>query len=147
MSFIIPSYQSRYLDKLAEDETYQIDITPYRSKRSRDQNGFFWALLGEIEKHLSGRFMDEFSLYCQILEMANVKYEYVMCLPEAVLNVTHEFRAIHKVDEREYNGVQMVVLKCYIGSSKFTIKQMNELIEVAIDYARQSGIDVDRYER
>ena len=38
-------------------------------------------------------------------------------------------------------GVELVAFKCYIGSSRYDTKEMTELIDTALDYANEIGID------
>ena len=78
--------------------------------------------------------------YCIMLEEANVKYDYMLALPEAEDMLRKTFRAIRKLDEREVNGKKLNMYQYFIGSSKFNTKEMTELIEATLDKLAELGI-------
>ena len=64
-----------------------------------------------------------------------------MCIPEALSTFKKEFRAVKEVERREYNGKEMVVCKCFTGSSKYNSKEMSLLIEGILDTLSEMGIN------
>lgn len=141
LSFIIPSYQKIELDR---DKTYKIEITELKSKRSLWQNKFCWALIDKIAKHEG---MTDLDVYCQIIEMANIRTEVIETLPEAIERLSKVFRVVKVLEERtSKKGNSTVLLRLYFGTSTFDTKEMSDFIERLLDYARQIGIDVSEYE-
>lgn len=145
VSFSIPYYQVKYLDEL-EDEQYKIEIKKVKSKKSLQQNNFAWALMTEIAKTLD-LYPDAEAVYLSVVKMAKIKTEYIMALDDenVVRSLKKAFRAVIKVDDRDYNGKQMGVYECCYGMSTFEKDEMTRFIDVLLDYANQNGVNVDEY--
>lgn len=139
---------SKYAANLAVEEMkganskLQIEIKPYKSQRSLEQNRLLWALLGKMANALSGnkRKVSTDECYCAMLEEANVSYDYLLALPEAEPMLRETFRAVRKIDERVVNGKKLNLYKYFIGSSKFNTQEMTELIEATLDKLAELGI-------
>lgn len=130
-----------------ENKPYSIEIKEVSNKRSLQQNAYLWALIDEIDKELNGYLSDRMGVYCQILKMANAKYEYLLC-EERVLDSLRENAGIRALEVKgnEYvNGIEYLLVKVYIGSSKFDTKEMTQLLDTAIHYAEELGIVTDYY--
>ena len=126
-------------------QAYTLDVKPVRSKRSLNQNAYFWALVNEIDETINGHRKNNHELYCQLLEMADVKYEYVQIVEDALPMIKEHFRAVKVMKHKQENGNECVVCKCFYGSSNFDKEEMSRLIEVTLDYAAQSGVDTTFY--
>lgn len=124
------------------DKKLEVQVKEYRSQRSLEQNRLLWALLGKMAEAMSGnkRRVSSEECYCIMLEEANVKYDYMLALPEAEDMLRKTFRAIRKLDEREVNGRKLNMYQYFIGSSKFNTKEMTELIEATLDKLAELGI-------
>ena len=124
------------------DKKLEVQVKEYRSQRSLEQNRLLWALLGKMAEAMSGnkRRVSSEECYCIMLEEANVKYDYMLALPEAEDMLRKTFRAIRKLDEREVNGKKLNMYQYFIGSSKFNTKEMTELIEATLDKLAELGI-------
>ena len=123
--------------KLDRNKIYILEIKEPKSKRSLNQNRYMWKLINEIAKK---QFQDEIEVYCQALEQAQAKYEYVLGLETIETELRKNFRAVKVVRPEIYKGKKMIVYKCFIGSSKMTTKEMNTLLEIVISWASQLGI-------
>ena len=145
VSFSIPYFQAKWLDELT-DETYKIEIKKVKSKKSLQQNNYAWAIMSEIAKSLD-LYPDSEAVYLQIVKMAKIQTEYIMALDDegVVKSLKKAFRAVIKVDERDYNGKQMAVYECCYGMSTFDKDDMIRFIDVLLDYATKNGISVDEY--
>jgi len=145
VSFSIPYFQAKWLDELT-DETYKIEIKKVKSKKSLQQNNYAWAIMSEIAKSLD-LYPDSESVYLQVVKMAKIQTEYIMTLNDegVVKSLKKAFRAVIKVDERDYNGKQMAVYECCYGMSTFDKDDMIRFIDVLLDYATKNGISVDEY--
>lgn len=138
--FITIKADTCFLQGIEKETKYSIDFKKYHKNRSVEQNKMMWGIIQQIANETDNDIMD---IYCQGLEHANAKSEFMMCLPEAIEDVKKCFRAVKICETREYNGKQMAVVKCYIGSSKFDTKEMKELIDYFIRLAGEIGIIID----
>lgn len=120
----------------------EVEVKPYRSRRSLEQNKLLWALLGKMAFAMSGRKnkVSSEECYCIMLEEANVSYDYLLALPEAEPLLKKSFRVVRKVDEREVNGKKLNMYQYFIGSSKYDVKEMTELIEATLDKLAELGV-------
>lgn len=149
---LVISYVVSGLDKnaalLAFDETKQsdkkleIEVKPYRSKRSLEQNRLLWVLLGKMAMAMSGRKnkVSSEECYANMLEEANVSYDYLLALPEAEPMLKKSFRVVRKVGERVVNGKTLNIYQYFLGSSKFDTQEMTELIETVLDKLAELGV-------
>lgn len=126
-----------YKPALDSGELYTLEIKPYKSKRSLDQNALMWAIIQEISR-VTGN--DEMDVYSAGLEEVNVKADFFMGLPETEDVLRRQFRAVKIMENREYNGKMMTVYKCYEGSSKFNTEEMTRLIDYFMKLADESGV-------
>lgn len=118
-------------------ELYTIEIKPYKTSRSNEQNRLMWAIIQEIATVTCN---DEMDVYCAGLEAMNIQADYIMGLPETEERLRRIFRAVKIMENREYNGKTMTVFKCYTGSSKFNVDEMTKLIDFFLKLAEENGI-------
>lgn len=122
----------------------EIEVKPYKSKRSLEQNRLLWSLLGKMALSIFGsRDMDSTNwCYCIMLEHANAKSEFLLALPETEEYLKKAFRAVRRLDDsREVNGKILNVYQCFIGSSKYNTSEMTELIESVLNKLAELGVD------
>lgn len=129
--------------KELKEEEYELSITPLSKKRSLAQNRYLWALISEICLAENGNEAETEEIYLQLITEAGAKVEYILALPETESSLKQVFRAVTKVDEREYNGKLMHMYKCFAGSSTFDTVQMTRLIEATLRRAEEDGIETD----
>lgn len=142
LSFVIPSYQADL--NLEQGKDYKIEITEMKSKRSLWQNKYMWSIIDKIAKHEG---MLELDVYCQIIEMAKIRTEFIETIPEAITRLSSVFRVVKELEQRESKkGNKTALVKCYYGTSTFDTKEMSDFIDVLLDYASQIGIDVSEYQ-
>ena len=53
------------------------------------------------------------------------------------------FRAVRKVGKRQVGDKEVMMYKCYYGSSRFTVKEMNELIDTVLRYCAEHNIETE----
>lgn len=123
--------------KLEVGKKYNIDFKQYHTVRSLQQNSMMWAIIQRIAKETLN---DEFEIYVEGLEKANCASEFLLILPEALESIKKTFRAVKVCENRLYNGKQMLVVKCYIGSSKYDSKEMTDLINYFVQLASELNI-------
>lgn len=134
---------SELIKELENNKLYRIDIAEVKSQRSLQQNKLLWEIIDEIATFQA---MDSMDVYCEVLEMANASYEYICIPPQAEKQLQTVFRAIKFIKKVDINGKEGSMYKCYYGSSKMNIKEMNELICRAISYGWELGLDMRAYE-
>ena len=128
-----------------EDCEFSATFSKRKRKRSLDQNALLWKLLTIYADALNGGRKggtEPEELYMKMLAKYGVA-EFLMCVPEAESTLKETFRVVKKVDVREYNGVEMVIFKCYLGSSKYDTKQMTNLIDGVFDELAILGVDTE----
>lgn len=144
--FILTGYNyKRFCEDLLKGETYTLEIKKLKDKRSLNQNNYFWKLVNEIDIHLNGHRKNNWELYLQLLEMADIKYTYLQVAEEAVDIVKNNFRACKIIENRIVKGKNTVILKVWDGQSNFTKDEMKLLINKTLDYAEQVGLQTAFY--
>ena len=129
--------------KLMPGQRYQVEIK--EPGRSLSQNAYMWKLIGEIAKKQDGHRANDMEVYAQIVQKANIKAEYIQVLPEALERLRRAFRVVTEIESRKNEkGVEMVVCKCYYGTSTFTKNEMQSFLDALIDYCFELEIPVDR---
>ena len=135
------------MQKTASQGEYglEIEIKPYKSKRSLEQNRLMWEMLDLLSEKVNNKRDSEavWETYIIMLERFGAKYEYLMALPEAEKMLKEQFRASVKIEEREYNGKTMNIYKCYYGSSKFNTKEMTEFINAIQSELAELGVNYE----
>lgn len=116
---------------------YNISFKKYHSNRSLEQNRMMWGIIQRIAKETLN---DEMDIYVEGLEKANCVSEFLMMLPEAYESIKKTVRAAKIYETREYNGKQMYVVKVFVGSSKYDVKEMTKLINYFIQLAAELNI-------
>lgn len=149
LSLKIENYRDKEVIKeLQEDKLYRLEMNEVKSKRSIEQNKLLWAIIEDINNVYNGRQSGKDDVYCMVLERANIESTRIACTEEAEEFLKSKFRAVKRLGETiTENGNELITYKCFIGSSKMNVKQMNELIEVALDIAKELDIDTNVYER
>lgn len=130
--------------ELDTTKEYSLEIKELKSKRSLNQNSFMWGLIHEISKK---QYLDEMEVYIQALEECNMKYEYVLAQEEAEDKLKKGFRAVKVVRPEVFKGKRFYVYKCFLGSSKFNISEMKQLLDVITSWCYELRIPTDTYER
>jgi hypothetical protein len=145
ITFIVDNaYEAKQImAKIATFEILEVNITDYKKKRSVEQNRLLWGIIDKISMVVNGsrNEYDTNKIYSEILEKANIKYEFILALPATEQSLRANFRAVIDTGQtREINGVDLKLYKVYEGSSNFSTKEMQELIEYAIMYANEAGV-------
>lgn len=137
-----------YMHKLVtelNDDRYDVTIKKHKESRSTRQNDMLWGLINRISDEVNGshRESDIMNIYQDLLKRANVKYVILAAVREAKPTLEQTFRYVMELPNSmtTEKGVELVAFKCYIGSSRYDTKEMTELIDTALDYANEIGID------
>ena len=122
---------------------YNISIEEPQKAKTEQQNRYLWALIGEIGKKLNGNRAEDEAIYAQILDMAGAKVEYLATKKGTENSLKAFFRVTKIVDDWQKGNADMVTVKCYYGTSAMSKQEVSKVIDTAISYAEQIGIDTD----
>lgn len=143
ITFAISNYYSKKeTDTLEKDKIYTLDIEEKKGKKTVQQNRYFWKLCSLIAQKMN-KDTDVMDIYCNALEKASIKFDYIMALPEAEEILTKYYRVVKVVDTREYNGKEMNVYQIFTGSSKFNKEEEGKIIDYVLDLAEKLGLNTD----
>lgn len=130
-----------FTPELEIDKKYNVEIKPYKSNRSIEQNRMMWGIIQQIAQETGQPIMD---VYIEGLEFCDAKHIFMESVPEAENELKKAFRAVKIMESRtNINNKQTVVYKCYFGSSKFDSKEMTKLINYFQDLARDLNIRLE----
>lgn len=134
----------KLMQEIERVEMYEVTIKQHKESRSVKQNKLLWAIIEKVSDEVNGshREDDIWNVYKELLRRANVKYEIVAAEKKAKHILDEHFRYVEELPNSltTQKGRTLIAYKCYIGSSKFNTKEMNELIEAIKDYAAEYGI-------
>ena len=125
------------LMKLDMDKLYTCEIKEPKSKRSLEQNKLLWELVHKIAKYTG---QDDMEIYCTALERADALSDYVITATDMESALKKSFRGVRFIRMQEVNNKECYVYKVYLGSSKMTIKEMNELLEIVFQMCAELHI-------
>lgn len=131
-----------------EDGEYDVEIKTLGKSRTERQNNLMWALCRAIAKTQDGHRGDADEVYKLLLQRAAVK-TYTCCVtPKDLERIKScgEYRG-HRVIQSGFTekGVKMDYIEVFAGSSKFDTKEMTQLIDVAMDWAEELGIETSYF--
>lgn len=138
----------RYLDvnkinEIDSEDLLNVNISNARKSRTLDQNNLLWAIISDIDKKINGipSEVTRWELYVAGIEEAGVEYQDVLIPKKSLKIFTSAFRAYKILDEKD----EQIILRCYVGSSKFDTKQMGDLIDYFIKKATEVGVTIVDY--
>ena len=123
--------------KLDMDKLYQVEIKEPKSKRSLDQNRLLWKLIHSIAKET---YQDDMDVYCTALERADALSDYVITATDMEDALRKSFRGVKFVRMQEVNNKECYIYKVYLGSSKMSVQEMSELLEIVLQMCGELGI-------
>ena len=123
------------LDEL-KGKDLEVDMKPWRNRRSKDANALFWACVGELAKALRA---DKWEIYLSLLKSYG-KFSYVIVPTGAVEKMQRMWRETEIVGDIVVNGRKAVQMLCYYGSSVYNTEEMSALIDGTISEMMQVGL-------
>lgn len=129
----------------AKDEQLVIDVKKFRKGRSLDANAYFWQLCDKMAKVLGS---DKDTIYLMMLQGAG-KFVDVGIVPDAYELLERTYRLCEKLyeyqqeQETAYGSVyvEMVMVRCYIGSHTYNTQEFAHLINYTVQQAKDLGIE------
>ena len=122
---------------------YEVHIKEPRNQRSLQQNKLLWRLIHSIAKQTNH---DDNEIYCSLLEKADALSDYIITATEMEEALRKTFRGVIFVRKQLVNNKECNIYKVYLGSSKMSVKEMNELLDTAIRMATELGVYHDYIE-
>lgn len=145
LTFQVDHHQLATTEDLKLQE-YSLEVKKPYKKRSLNQNSYLWALINEICMEEDGDISGAEDKYIQLLQMAGAKSVILEMPKDAVNDFKGVFRTIKVLDERQEGEIKKATVQAFYGSSTFDTKEMTQLIDTAIKYASEIGIETDYWE-
>lgn len=130
--------QSWRVLELEQEKEYSIEIKELKSTRSIQQNKQLWKNLQLISKELN---QDLMKTYCDLLEEADVKSDFIITAVEMETSLRKTFRGVRFIRMQEVNDKDCYVYKVYLGSSKMNTKECSELLSLTFDKLYELGLE------
>lgn len=141
LTFRVKGYSNEQIAKsIVRNTPFRVALTEVGNRRTLNQNALMWALIHEISIKLS---QSDEDTYINALELAEAKFEYVACLPEAEHILTNNYRAVKLMNSFEHNGKTFNQYRVYDGSSRMNTKEMGKLLDAVIQMAVELDIPVE----
>lgn len=136
-----PKQLIAYMTTLDDSKFYE--VKECKDKRSLQQNKMLWELIHKIAEE---QCLSDMEVYCQALEKADAKSDYVITSCEMTEALRKTFRGVRFIRIQEVNGKECYVYKVYLGSSKMNKKEFSQLLDIVLDWCTQLKIPtVDYY--
>ena len=143
VTFLVSNYQhQRYINDLSNEKEYTIEIKLVKQKRSRQQNKMLWSLIRALA--LATR-EDDLDIYIKLLDSTNAKFDYVWGKVEVEDSLKQSFRVVKRVKAHKIAESDGWLYKCYSGSSKYTVEEMNHLLDTLLRWCIEEGIDTEEH--
>ena len=125
-----------------ENGKYVAELKEHRKKRSMNANNYFWQLVYQIAEKL-GREKEE--LYLEYVKRVGPFKDFTLSEDEA-----KTFRVAWSMlgtgwptEQVDYSpSGREVIVRAYYGSSQYNTRQMSRLIDMAVEDAKDLGIEV-----
>lgn len=138
----------RYLDvnkiqDINNEDLLNINVSNARKSRTLDQNNLLWAIISDIDKKINGipSEASRWELYIQGIEEVGAEFEDIEIPSKSLRIFKSAFRAYKILDEKD----DRILLRCFVGSSKFDTKQMGSLIDYFLRMASEAGVTIIDY--
>ena len=110
------------------------EIKEYKSKRSLNQNAYFYKLIGEIADNLR---VSKAEIHLKLLKDYG-QSEVISVLSE--IDISGYFRYYEEIGKGTVNGKEFTHYRVYKGSSEMNTKEMSILLDGTIKEAQDLGI-------
>lgn len=130
------------MDELAvtakEGDKFVLTLQKYTPSRTLQQNAMMWALLKIMADCINagqGGGVTAMDCYLNMLSAFSTEFEYMEIEARAYPNLCRMYRLIQI--EQQLEGGKRLLCKAYTGSSKFTTKEMKQLLDRIFDVLAQ----------
>lgn len=144
LRLLITNYRHcSYLDDLDSEKEYSVEIKVVKSQRSIQQNKLLWSLLHSLEIKTKELAID---WYIKSLVDTGAVVDYVWGTIKTEDMLKKSFRAVQRVKPHKIKDSEGWLYRVIVGSSKFNIAEMNELIDTVLRYCAELGIETEMNE-
>lgn len=127
------------VDKNCEEGSLEnISVSRYVPPRTRNQNSYFWKLVGLISKKQDLKPQEVERL---LLLDANIKYTLCIIPLEAEDELKKQFKVVSLI-ARDFTDHNKGVYQCFYGSSEMNLEEFGRLLETAIKWCETLEIPV-----
>lgn len=124
-----------------KDQQFELTVTAVKKKRSQDQNELMWKLCQMIAESIRST---KEEIYREQIRSYGT-WTSVLVREDASADFARQWQSngtgwVTEITERR---PPFVVLRCYPGSSTYTVEQMKRLIDALMDECRALGIETD----
>lgn len=127
--------------KLA-DGVYDVEIKKRGASKTYEQVKKLWATIDDISRAEYGDVSQSTNIYLQILNMAGVRTDKVLIPEEAVKDLKKKTKALAVISRETINHKPYAVVNvCFAGISEMTKGEVANVIESAIRWATELGIE------
>jgi hypothetical protein len=130
-----PKQLISYMTTLDDNKIYE--VKECKSQRSLRQNKMLWELIHKIAQEQG---QDDMEVYCQALEKADAKSDYIITSCEMAEALRKTFRGVRFIRIQEINNKDCYVYKVYLGSSKMNTKEFKQLLDIVLGWCAELGI-------
>ena len=126
-----------------KDVKYEVEIKPYKEKRSNDANAYMWVLCEKIAV-VMGNGMTKEEVYREAVRKVGV-FDIVPIKKEAVPRFIKSWCrngmgwVCDNTGRSKFSGFENIV--AYYGSSTYNTKEMSRLIDYIVEEAKDYGIE------
>ena len=133
-------FRKEYDELIGKD--LELEVKPYRKKRSLNANAYMWELVGQIAEKIN---LPAREVYRLAIKQVGI-YKDFPPLPireaETLKTVWCSLGIGFQTDIVDYDeDGDSVIIRCYYGSSTYNTKQMTRLLDYVIEDAKALGID------
>jgi len=126
------------------DGVYSIDIRPLGSARTYEQIKKLWATIDDISREEYGDISQSTNIYLQMLQMSGVRTDRILIPEVAVNDLKKKAKAMSIVARETINHKPYVLVNiCLAGISEMTKAEVSNVIETAIRWASELGIETE----
>lgn len=128
-----------------EPQPLTVEVRPYKSKRSVEQNQTMWEMLTILSKAVHNKADSEliWGTYCEMLFKHGQEPHYYEGLPEDYKFLQEHFRSVRVIQKRTSNGKETFMYQIFEGTSKYNTKQMFEFMNCIKDELKEVGINYE----
>lgn len=126
------------------DGVYELNIREKGDAKTYEQVKKLWATIDDISRSEYGDISQSSNIYLQILDMAGVRTDKLLIPKEAIKDLKKKVRALSVVSEEMINHIPYSLVNvCLSGISDMSKKEVANVIECAIKWASELGIDTE----
>lgn len=126
------------------DGIYDVEIRKKGASKTYEQVKKLWATIDDISRAEYGDVSQSTNIYLQILNMAGVRTDKVLIPEEAVKDLKKKTKALSVVSKETINHKPYAVVNvCFAGISDMNKGEVSNVIEAAIRWASELGIETE----